>query len=370
MARFYRHIKDYYIIILIVLISKILLLVVSLISINILSNPRGNLGILQLWNVWDAPHYIDIATKGYQIQGVEANFIVFLPLFPLLIFLFRSIFQSDFLISGYVISFLTSSLLAVLFYKLVLLDFSKKVAVTAVFFLVVFPTAFFLQIPYTESLFILLSVCSFYFARKKYYFLSFIFISFACLTRLAGLALIPAIFAEIYFYDKDRFKKIDFLFWGLLTSLSGFFVYLALNYFIFNDPWYFTVAEKQNWHTTFSPLGQGLISVYESIFWRQGLGKIMLGYGQIIAFILGLFMSIYTLFKIRLSYGFYMLFALFFAYSMSFWLSMPRYIISLFPMFIVFALIKNKFLKIICFFTLTILQIILGLIFIQYGPVF
>lgn len=378
MTNFYQNVKQYYTPILIVLISKTLIFVViSMLSTYILSNPRGRLSIWELWNVWDAPHYISIASSGYQNKGIEANFIVFLPLLPLLIFISKFMFHTSFLIAGYIVSFFITILLSIMFYKLTLLDYSKRVARLTILFLFIFPTSFFLHIPYTESLFILLSVLAFYFVRKKYYWLSFLFISLASLTRVVGLALIPGIFVEMLILDRENFNKIsiyrkfNFLFFGLLLSISGFLVYLFVNYFIFGNPLYFTMAEKQNWYTTFSPFGQGLISAFQSLSWRVGLEKIMLGYGQIIAFILGIVMSIYVLFKVRLSYGLYMLFVLWSSWAMSFWLSMPRYIISLFPMFIVLALFsKNILFRYIWILFSVTLLIILGLIFIQYGPVF
>lgn len=379
MKTLFRTLKEYYILITIALTSKVLILLsLGQLSTYFFPNSRSrSLNIWELWNVWDAPHYISIASSGYQAQGIEAYFIVFLPLLPLLIFISKFIFQTNFLVAGYIVSLVSSILLAIMFYKLILLDFSKKTAMFAVFLLFIFPTSFFLHIPYTEPLFILLAASAFYFARKKNYWRAFFLVSLASFTKTAGLALIPAILAEILIFDKENFfkenifKKIRFLLFGLVLSLSGFLTYLFINYFIYGDILYFTLAEKENWFTTFAPFGQGFVSAYESIFWRQGLDKIMIGYGQIIAFVLGLLMSIFVLIKIRFSYGLYMLLVLWSSSAMSFWLSMPRYIISLFPMFIALALFsENLIFRSIWTLTSTVLLIVLGIIFIQYGPVF
>lgn len=373
-----RTIKQYYIPIIIALVSKIsVIFVLSYVFTSITVGGRSNLSIWELWSVWDAPHYISIASAGYQTQGDESDFIVFLPFFPLLIFISKTIFQTSFLMAGYIVSFFASIVAAIMLYKLTLLDFSQKTALFAVLLMFIFPTSFFLHIPYTESLFVFLGISSFYFLRKKQYWVSFLFVSLAGFTRLAALALIPAILSEILFFDKEsfnkknNFKKFVFLFFGVLLSLSGLITYLFLNYLLYGNFMQFTIAEKQNWYTTFSPFGQGLISAFQSLFWRVGLEKFMLSFGQIVAFILGLIMSIYVLVRIRFSYGLYMLIVLWFSYSMSFWLSMPRYILSLFPMFIALALFSKKsLLRFAWILTSIILLIFFALTFIQYGPVF
>lgn len=360
------------------LISKVIILAgITFVFSHFFSSPRISLNIWQLWNVWDGPHYLSLAQSGYQKTGEQANLIVFLPLLPFLIAVFKSILQIDFLPSAYVVSGFTSILLAVMFYKLVLIDYQSKIANWAVLLLFLFPTAFFLHIPYTESLFILLAVSAFYFVRKRYYWLGFFLVGLANLTRITGLALIPAIMIEVLYLDRKNFidqsnyQKLGLALSGLMLCSSGFIIYLLFNYLMYGTPFQFTIAETQNWYTSFSPFGSGLKAAYESLFWRTGLEKVMLGYGQIIAFLYGLLISLYVTFRIRVSYGVYMLLALWSVYSMSFWISMPRYTLSLFPGFIALALFsQNKIFRYIWLTVSTSLLIFLSLIFLQYGPVF
>lgn len=365
-------IKQYHIPILIALTCKIFILfLVAKLSASIMPNSRAvNLNTWDLWNVWDAPHYISVASSGYQKFGDEANFIIYLPFFPLLIYIFKFISQTSFLISGYLVSFISSVLLAVMLYKLVLLDYSKKTAMLAVLVLFLFPTSFFLHIPYTEAVFMLVSVAAFYLARRRRYFLSFFFVSLAAFTKIAGLALIPAIFAEVFISDRQNFNQRNIII-GSLIALSGFLLYLFLNYFLWGDFFYFTIIQKQHWFETFAPFGQGLIAAFKSLSWRVGLEKIMLGYGQIMAFFLALVLSLYVLINVRISYGIFSIIVLWVSYSMSFWVCMPRYILSIFPMFIAIALLsKNTLFKYSWILSSSILLVMLSLIFLQYGPVF
>lgn len=378
MNTLYQTVKQYRTAASIVLISKILILFfLGPLSTYIFSNSRAaNLNVWELWNVWDAPHYISVASSGYQKVGDEANFIIYLPFLPLLISIFKLLSQTSFLISGYIVSFTTSVLLAIILYKLTLLDYPKKTALLTILMLFIFPTAFFLHIPYTESLFIMLAVTSFYFIRTRRYLLGFLFAGFASFTKVAGLALLPAIFAEILIYDKSFFQvkrlnnRIIFLMVGFFLSISGFLLYLLWNYLLWGDFLYFTAVQKQHWNENFAPFGQGLISTFQSLSWRIGLEKLLLGYAQIAAFILGLLMSIYVLVKIRFSYGLFMIVVLWFSYSMSFWVCMPRYILSLFPMFIALALLsKHVLFKYAWILFSAILLVTFALIFIQHGPV-
>lgn len=363
-------INHYYLPIIIVLISKILILV-FINRLSVFLDPLGrasSLNIWNTWNVWDAPHYIFVSEFGYTRIGDPANFIVLLPLFPLSINLIHLIFHLGYLISGYFSSTIFSILLAIGIYKLTLYDYPKKYAIMTVLMLFIFPTSFFLHIPYTESLFLLLSVYSFCFVRRKYYLLSFICIGLATATKIVGLALIPAIFAELIF---NKQYKVTILISGLLISSTGLIAYLLINYYVWGNPFYFTIIQRQHFFESFSLLGQGLIDSYKAISWRTGLEKIYLGYGQIFAFIFSLVMSIYVLFRIRLSYGLFMIISLFFYYSMSFWMCMMRYILTLFPMYIALALFsKNNIFRFSWITISSLLLIIFSLVFIQYGPIF
>lgn len=368
--------KQYYIPILISLTTKIIILYsIPLLASHIIPGFKS-VNIWETWNVWDARHYVAIATSNYHwASNDEAVLIGFLPFLPLTMYLFKFVFHTSVLASGYFVSAISTLLLSFILYKLVLLDYPKKVGVLSVLMLFIFPTSFFLHIPYTESLFILLTVSAFYFARKKYYWISFLCVGMATFTKISGLALIPAIFIEILFYQKEFFRKkgIDkwiFIILGLLISVSGLLIFLYINYYIWGDPFYFNIVKKQFHSIHFAPFGQGLIGAFNALFYRVGIEKFMLGYAQIAAFALGLIMSIYTLIKIRFSYGIFMIIVLWLSYSSSFWSGMPRHILPLFPMFMVLALFSRqvifKYLWIL--FSISML-IFFAIIFIQWGPV-
>jgi Gpi18-like mannosyltransferase len=284
MSNHLNFLKEYKIIFSIVIISKIIVFLVFPLIFTILHLSRADtFNPFTLWNVWDAPHYIDIASKGYQLTGDTGNFISFFPLLPLLIRLTSFITAQPFLISGYIISTISCFVIAYYFFKLVLLDYPKKIATRSVLLLFIFPTSIFLHAVYTESLFLALTISAFYYLRCKKYLISFVLIAIAGFTRNMTFALLPALLVEIWIQDRKIFtEKITSVVFFIFIGTSGFFAYLLLNFFLFGNFLHFVDVEKLHWHTNFTPFGQGLVYTYNSIFWRTGLEKYTLGIGQII----------------------------------------------------------------------------------------
>lgn len=150
-------------IIAIILAIKIFSFLLAPLSWMVLKNQPCD--IISLWKQWDVSNYIYIAKNGYTNVGEGRYFIVFMPLYPFLIRI------SAFLIGNYEVSALLISNLASLFaafflYRLAKLDYPHTTALKSVFYFSIFPTSYFLIAGYTESLFLLLAIGCFYYARK------------------------------------------------------------------------------------------------------------------------------------------------------------------------------------------------------------
>ncbi|MBM3205318.1 hypothetical protein FJZ41_00500, partial [Candidatus Shapirobacteria bacterium] len=111
---------------------------------------------------FDGIHYLDIARRGY---GVYQQ--AFFPLYPKLIAFLTPVFGGQALVAGWVISLVCFYFSLFFFYKLLALDFSERITKRTLFYLLVFPTTFFFTTVYTEALFFLLIIGSFYLARTK-----------------------------------------------------------------------------------------------------------------------------------------------------------------------------------------------------------
>jgi len=166
---------------------------------------------------WDGPHYIAIAKNWYVNAGEQRLFIVFLPLYPILIrlttFDYRYINLSALLISN------VSSVVAMVYlFKLAKLDFEDDVAKRAVIYLSVYPTAYFMCAIYTEGLFLALVTACFYYARLGKWSLAGFLGMLASLTRINGLLLLPALLVEYLSQRRWKLNDLDAnLFWSSMA---------------------------------------------------------------------------------------------------------------------------------------------------------
>jgi hypothetical protein len=116
--------------------------------------------ILVPFNTWDTQNYLLLAQRGY---GVNPMSDVFYPLYPYLIRIFTPLFFNKGLLAAYAIANLVSFLVPVYMYKLTCLFATKEGAFRATVLLMAFPTAFFMSVAYTESLYLSLCLMAFYY---------------------------------------------------------------------------------------------------------------------------------------------------------------------------------------------------------------
>jgi hypothetical protein len=339
--------KSVKIAIIIVLAAKLLIFSIGYITAYIDRGPASPLNILMTQFVkpgapQDSLHYIDIAKNWYVNSGDARNFIVFFPLYPVLIKLITIDFNYVNL-SALLISNLSSLIALVYLFKLAKLDFNNKVAVKAVLFLSIFPTAYFLSAPYTEGLFFAMIISSLYYARLAKWALAGFLGFFAALTRLSGLLVVPMLLVE-YFYQKDwKPKKANLNLLWVLLPIAGFLIYLNINNQVTGSPFTFIQIEQNHWFNGINPIS-GLNSAMGWIITGGPFPQsIILGYAPLLFAIFGISAVIVGCARhLRPSYLGYMLLAWLLAISTSFWISVPRYIMSMFPMFILLGSLTEK----------------------------
>ncbi len=339
----------------ITLATKLLVLGLGIFAILALAGGslHAPIDLLQLWNRWDAPHYQDLAVLGYRatdpgvltIDGYARAYpgdlplyIVFFPLFPWLVGAVTVVLR-DPLVSAFVVSGLASLFVAPLLYRLVRDDFGHAVGMRAAWFALIFPTAYFLHIGYTESLFLALVLGSFLAARHDRWWLAGILGGLAALARVNGLVLIPALAAEAWYAwqaDPQRRVRPAWIAIGLVGL--GFLGYLALNQAVYGDPLRFLVVQKEHWFKSLAPPWDGIGGVIATIGSADFDRAFMSGWMELAFIGLGFAGTVYAAFRFRTSWfvwmaGNWLLFT-----STSFVVSVPRYSLTLFPLFAWFAL--------------------------------
>ncbi|MCW3994893.1 MAG: glycosyltransferase family 39 protein [Candidatus Bathyarchaeota archaeon] len=329
--------------VLIVLLSKIIILSTAYNATYVNEGGGPPLAILQnLFNRWDASNYVDIAKNGYVNTGNEANFIVFFPLYPLLI----KAFTFDFAYANIVALAISnvSSLIAFLYlYKLAKLEFNQNVAVKSVLLLSFFPLAYFLCVPYTEGLFFALVISGFYYARLGRWHLVGLIGFLAALTRLAGLLLLPVFLVEYLHQQGWKPKKIGWSALAPFSALAGFLIYLNINNQITGSPFTFMAIESEHWFNRLDPIS-GLKSAW---WWATQSGypsNLAIGIAPLVFAFFGFAMVGLAVWRrLRPSYAIYMFLSWGLAVSTAWWISVPRYIMAMFPMFFLLSLlIKRK----------------------------
>jgi hypothetical protein len=144
----------------------------------------------------DVNWYIGIAEHGYEQMPFNADVPrnwAFFPLFPLLLHL-ASYVTREFVITGMVLSHVCFLLALFLVHRVsVLFGLSSDAADRSLFYLAFFPTSYFFSLPLPESLFLMLTVGSFYFAKSERWWLAGLCGAFASATRSTGVLLLPAL---------------------------------------------------------------------------------------------------------------------------------------------------------------------------------
>lgn len=290
---------------------------------------------LEIWNRWDAPHYLDLARYGYATTGPTSDWIVFFPLFPTLTHV-TALAVRDYLTAAFVVSTLASLALAVVFYQLVLTERPSRTAQDAVWFLYIFPTSYFLHIGYTESLFLVLVTGAFLAARTGQWWLAGPLGGLAALTRVNGVLLIPALLMEaVLQYRNDRRWRWDWL-WIAIVG-SGLISYLWLNYKVYGDPLAFLAVQDRRWSKSATWPWVGIQKVAAGLSWRPTSEAGMVAVQELIYIAIGLAASVAAWWKLRSSYAVWMTGNWLLFTSTSFVLSVPRYTLTLFPLFILLA---------------------------------
>jgi len=182
---------------------------------------------------FDGVHYLRLAKEGYNWYDRA-----FFPLYPLLVHIFSPVFIFQYFWVGFVLSHVFFFGGIYFFYKyLQLIGKDKQTIVWTLLFLLFFPTSFFFNSAYTESLLFLLTSGMLYFLERKKIGYAAIFAFFSSLTRLAGVFTILILFTSLYgtklslLYQLNK-KKL-FL---LLAPVLGLALYMIYSYIYTKDP--------------------------------------------------------------------------------------------------------------------------------------
>ncbi len=293
----------------------------------------------QSWNMvgmharWDSDWYQSIAREGYhQDPGNTLSNLVFFPLYPSLLRVGTFIMGGDDVLAGWLISSLFLVLACGVLVRLVEKFHPEANPLLVGFLLLLFPTAFFLNAVYTESLFLLLSLLTFYLTLEKKYFFAGLIGFLAALTRVTGVLLFFPLLLQILHTEGYRISSLKKA-WPLALIPFGTALFFAYHWVAFGDPWLFFKIESA-WGRSFTPNMEHFTFFSRAAIINFSLDSLFL--------IFGIVMIVVLMKRKWYPYAVYLASTLGVAVASGTLMSIGRYSLVLFPVYIVGASLKSE----------------------------
>lgn len=349
--------KDFLFVLLSFIIWRILLFVIAFISTKYVPLQKILLGgglenylkypLFWGWANFDGEHYIAIAQNGFYGLAEQA----FFPLYIILIKGVSVIFNNSierFNLSGLLISNISFLIGLIGFYRLLRVDYEKKVAKICMILLLVFPTSFYFVSTYAEGLFFALVIWAFYYARNNKWLLASILGMLASATKVMGILLFPAFLFMILKNIKFNLAKINIKYLSILLIPLGILLYMYYLYTRYNDPLLFirllpTFGEQRSSTPILLP------QVFYRYFFKiiphinySYFPNVYVTFMELIVSIIFLGLSIVSIWKLNIGYWIYLVLGYLLSSISGSFSSLPRYVIVLFPAFIIISLWLDK----------------------------
>lgn len=324
--------------VLLALLVKVVLITLTLFEFGAGPDPLSALG--RAWDQWDAQHYLYLATHGYAVTGDARNLIAFFPLYPALI----SAVAATGLparTAALLISNLAGIVAAILLYEVARLDLREKAAFRAAAFFTLFPTAYFLLVGYTEALFCALAFGAVLAARRQRWVPAGMLGGLAAAARLTGLALLPFLLIELFIARRTLRRAWQAIVSPLLIAL-GFLIYLMTNLLVLGDPLAFVSVQRDHWSHSLAAPWVGFADAIKGVSWRVPWEKLTVGGGEIAGGIAAYATATLSWLRLRPSDAAYATVVTVMVTFLPFWLSIPRYLLSMYPLFLVVGRISRR----------------------------
>jgi Gpi18-like mannosyltransferase len=285
------------------------------------------------WERFDALWFLRIADAGY---GTGDGSAAFFPLYPMAIRAVSLLLGGHPFGASLIVSNAAFLAALVVTFLLTSMEFGERRARTAVVLLAFFPTSYFFLMPYSESLFLLLAVTAFWGARRGRWALAGAAGALGALTRSVGIVLAPALAVEALHRRAERGERA----WpGLLASAAtalGTVAYLGW-WEVRAGDWLTPITRQQNWQRElswpWSTLWEATLDAVRYVGHTNG------GYWIVdwLIVVPVLAASAYAVVRLRPSYAVYLLGGLLIPLTFVFpdrpLMSMPRFVLPLFPAF-------------------------------------
>ncbi|MFW6075233.1 MAG: mannosyltransferase family protein [Chloroflexota bacterium] len=216
----------------------------------------AEIDVMWLWRYsvrWDSGWYLTIANNGYQYDPQAASSVAFFPLFPLLIRAFDAVLPGSDVLAALIVVHLALFGALLYIYKLLRIDYGNRMAMRTIYFLLIFPGAFFLTAVYNESLLLFTIAGALYHARRGQWLLAGLFGIGASATKLVGVMLIVPLAVELASQRGSSWRNIKPGAWIAIAPLGtlAYFGYLQAKF----DSFRVFFDTEGHWHRdAFTPV--------------------------------------------------------------------------------------------------------------------
>jgi hypothetical protein len=288
--------------------------------------------LIEIHNRWDAYWYLDIARNGYYLRGEKdiAN-VVFFPLYPFMVRLVASCTGGNFVLAGWMISSVFLMLSVAMLTRLVQ-EFHPDIdPMLPAVFLLAYPTAFFLNAVYSESLFLFLSLSMVFCSLRRNFPLAGICAALASATRIAGIFLLVLLvieFLQAYGWRRLFTRRA----WPLVLAPVGALAFFTYHWIAFGD--FFLYLKVQNFYGRDFDLESSLFNIRNHADMVHTVLEVFFTAATVL-------FGLIALRRFRLSYGAYMMVSIGIALSSGTTLGISRYAMVLFPIHLIGAGIRS-----------------------------
>jgi hypothetical protein len=205
-------------------------------------DPLEQPGLLSYWAHWDGAWYTEIASAGYVARAPEST--AFFPVFPMVMRVGAALGGGTAL-WGILISLAATFFALYFLYRIAEKFRDKSTARATTFAFAFFPTAFYLNAPFTEALFVAFGAGSFWAAYvRRDLLLAGLLGALAAATRNSGvLLLIPLGYEWLRHREELGWRGT----WELALVPTGPLGYAVFLWYQFGDPLIFADAQTVFW---------------------------------------------------------------------------------------------------------------------------
>ena len=299
---------------------------------------------------YDSGWYYDIARNGYRyVAGGRGN-IAFFPVYPLLMRYIGRAFgrhPGDLYLGGIVVSWAAFALAMVAVAALARLDLPRRRAERAALLTAIFPFAFFYGVVYTEALFLLFTVASFYGFRTRRWVLGGICGGLATATRPNGILMLPALAWIAWCSAEPSARDRALAVIGLILVACGVGAYSVYIYQLSGNPleWAATISRWGYYPGGLPAMGLArLVRILVTHPYAYLAGERLAPYDTLNGLIALVFVitTPFVWWRFGAAYGWFMAANLWLPLSSGQYEGMGRYCAVLFPFFIWLAGLRSR----------------------------